>query len=429
MANEYTTGMMWSDSLPSWQRDYYSMLMLETLRTKSILVPYCATKTDYAAAKSGVVIYTEVMDTEPNWNALTESSIWLQGAYMDSRTVRILLEIHGDILKFSDYNEIVQYVNLGNMRGLVKDKIGRNQTDYLDILARNAFLTHPNILRFVGGTAATGHARTAITATDLFDPDVAETVRVHLEENEVPGVAKVDDSEGPTIVCVTTPRVIKDIRTGEGSSKWLELQEYAGGGRKFNAEVGSWAGIRFVRTNRLRLRNHGAVAHQTALNGVTVPGQGAAQTVDTVYTVGQSTSTRYITVDDETGFAVGQYITIHDESLNGGAGNPPLQTDGSQETRRIVSIDAGNNRLVLDKPLLKPHADNNLVTNGRDVHASLFMGGPGVVEGIGEAPHPIFPPKYDDLMMVNRYGWRGFLKFQMFRPEFFEVVESAGSTD
>jgi N4-gp56 family major capsid protein len=422
--------MQWSTTNPDWQRDYYSLLLLETLRTKSILVPYTVMKQDYEAANSGVVIFSEVFDTDPNFNALTESNIWLRGAHLDSRTVRIELEIHGDILKFSDYNEIVQYINKGDMRGLVSSKIGQNQVDYLDILARNAFMAHPNPIRFAGGTPATGNARTDITATDLFDPDVAEVVRVHLEENEIPGVASVGDGDGQTIVCATTPRVIKDIRTS-GTSKWLELQEYAGGERKFNSEVGSWAGIRFVKTNRLKLRNHGTVSNQTALDGATVAGQGASATVDTVYTVGQSTSTRYIEVDDASGFSVGEYITIHDQNLNGGAGNAPLQTDGTQETRRIISINTGAtpDQIVLDKPLLKPHVDNDLVTNGIDVHVSIFMGGPGVVYGVGEAPHVITPPKYDDLMMVNRYGWRGFLKMQLFRPEYYEIVESAGSTD
>ena len=91
------------------------------------------------------------MDTEPDWSPLTESDIWLRGAHLDSRTVKIELEIHGDILKFSDYSEIVQYVNKGDMNGLVRDKIGQNQKDYLDILARNAFATHPN--KIFGGNA------------------------------------------------------------------------------------------------------------------------------------------------------------------------------------------------------------------------------------------------------------------------------------
>jgi hypothetical protein len=150
--------------------------------------------------------------------------------------------------------------------------------------------------------------------------------------------------------------------------------------------------------------------------------------VDQVYTVGQANSQRYIEVADVTGFSTGMYVTLHSQNI-GSAGDPPVEGDGTQETRRIVDIDTPNDRLVLAKPLLKPHNSGDYVTNGIDVHSSIFMGGPGVVYGVAEGPHPVFPPKYDDLMMVNRYGWRGFLKMQMFRPEFFEVVESAGSTD
>lgn len=423
MSTFYETGALFSSTLPSWQRDYYSLLLLETLRTKSILVPFCAVKEDFAAADSGVVVFTEVFDTEPNWNPLSEGDIWLRGAHMDSRTVRIELEIHGDILKFSDYSEVVNYVKRGDMRGLVANKIGQNQVDYLDILARNAFLSHP-YPDYAGGKTSRG----ALLAADLFDPDMAETIRVHLEENDIPGVFAVEDGGGNNIACVTTPRVIKDIRTSPGS-KWLEVQEYAGAARKFTSEAGMWAGIRFIKTNRLRLRNHGAVTTQTTLSADAAAGSGARQTVDVIYNVGQSNAKRYIEVTSSAGFAVGQYITIHSQNIGSG-GQPPVEGDGTQETRRIISVDEGGaNRLSLNKPLLKPHLSGDRVTNGIDIHSSLFMGGPSVVAGIGERPGVIMPPKMDDLMMVNRYGWRGFLKFQQFRPEFYEVVESAGSTD
>ncbi len=252
-----------------------------------------------------------------------------------------------------------------------------------------------------------------------------DTMRVHLEENDVPGVTPVSDNDIATLVVGVTPRVVKDIRTAVGTN-WHAAQEYAGSVRLFNGEIGMWNGMRFVRTNRLRLRNAGAVEHQTALAGATVPGQGAAATVDTVYTVGQAAATKYITVDSSTGFEVGQYITIHNHDL----GAVVLESDGSQETRRIVAIDSGGaNRIALNKPLLKPHAERRLRhPRGRRPH-DLTLGGPAVVYGIGEDPHLIQPPVIDDLQILQRIGWRGFLKIQMFRPEFFEVAESAGSTD
>jgi N4-gp56 family major capsid protein len=338
--------------------------------------------------------------------------------YLDSRTVNIGLEWYHDIIKYSDHLDTLAYLNRGDVRGIVRNKLGIAMVEMLDILARNAFLTHPD-KEFMNGRAN----RAALVAGDLFDPDIAEDIRVSLEEDEVPGVASVDDGGGQTIVCVTTPRVIHDIRTAVGSA-WLDVQNYQQTGRKFTSEVGMWAGTRFVKTNRLKMRNHGAVINQTTLAAATVPGQGAAATVDTVYTPGQSTSTRYVTVADSSGFSVGDYVTITAQAL----GTTVLETDGTQETRRVVSIDVGGaNRLAFDKPLLKDHASGDYVTNALDVHGSLFMGGPGIVYGIAERPNVIVPPKYDDAMLINRIGWRGMLKFQLFKPEVFRVVESAGS--
>ena len=71
--------------------------------------------------------------------------------------------------------DVVQYLNNGDYRGLVREKIGRNQVDMMDILARNAFLSHPYPVH-AGGTVAN---REAIKSTDLFDPDFAELARQH----------------------------------------------------------------------------------------------------------------------------------------------------------------------------------------------------------------------------------------------------------
>jgi hypothetical protein len=326
-----------------------------------------------------------------------------------------------DVIKISDYNELTNFWNNGDLTSLVKGKLGQNMTDTIDILARNAFLS-TTYKSFGGGKAS----RAALTSADLFVPDMAELIRTHLEEREVPGVAAVSDADVRGIVCVTTPRVIHDIRVGAGSN-WLDVNSYAGAVRKFTGEAGTWAGVRFLRTNRLVLRNHGAKIAQGTLASATVPGQGAASTVDAVYSVGQSTSTRYITINEAmpAEFVVGRTVTIHSQAL----GDVVLEGDGTQETRRIVSVDAAQKRLVFDKPLLKDHAAGDYVTLAVDVHGSIFMGGPGVVYGVGERAHPLVLPKIDDMGMINRFSWRSFSKMQLFRPEMFEVVETAGSTD
>jgi hypothetical protein len=428
MTNAYETGTLFSANLPEGQRSYYEQLLLETLRMKSILVPYCAVKEDFAARDTGVIIFSEVMDTDPNFNALSESNIWLSGAHLDSRSVQIVLEIHGDTIKISDYNELVNYWANGDLRGLVKGKLGQNQVDYMDLLAREAFLsiddTYITIQDNPGGDIYD------LVQGDVFDPDNAELARIHLEEREIPGVQAVEDGSGATIVCTTTPRVAYDIRNQAGG-QWLEVQEYAGSVRKFNSEVGMWGGVRFVKTNRLWLRNYGLVDHETTLSDNTVVGQGASATVDTVYSVGQTGSTRWVPVAASAAFSVGEYVTIvaaGEAGSDGAGGHPPVASAGSQETRRITALNSGGaNRLTFDRPLMKPHSSGDYVVNGVDIHASIFHGGPAVVYGVGERPHPLVLPVIDDLGMVQRFSWRGFVAFQMFRPEFIEVFYTGGS--
>ncbi len=418
MPEALESGLLTASSLPAGQRAFYEQRLLQTLRTKSILAPFTVMKEDFRARDTGQIVFSEVLDTGVNWNPRGESDIWLKGSHLDSRSITINLNIHGDVIKVSDYNELVNFWNNGDLRGLVDGKLGQNMIETVDILARNAFLSHPN--KIFSGTGNT--SRADLAAGDLFIPDMAELARTHLEENEVPGVQVVDDADLQTIVCATTPRVIHDMRVAAGSN-WLEVQQYAGNARKFSGEAGTWNGVRFVRTNRLRLQNHGVAINQSTLNGATVPGQGAAATVDSVYSPGQPGSTRTVPITLASGFAVGDIVTIHALAL----GTTVLDSDGTQETRRIVAI--STNDISFDRPLLKPHTDGDYITNGVDVHASVFMGGPGVVYGVGERPHPVMLPTIDDLGMVRRLAWRGFMKMQLFRPEFFEVVESAGTTN
>jgi hypothetical protein len=91
----YESGATWSTTLPNSQRTYYEALLLETIRTKSILTPFCKVKEDFAAKDTGVISYTEVLDAEPNWNEVAETAIWLTGSHLDSRAVSIALAIYG----------------------------------------------------------------------------------------------------------------------------------------------------------------------------------------------------------------------------------------------------------------------------------------------------------------------------------------------
>lgn len=299
----------------------------------------------------------------------------------------------------------------------------------LDILAMNAHLEAPNAT-FIGGKAN----RFELTEADVYDPDVGTIAKLYLEELNIPGVAVANSADQTAVLALTSPRVTHDMRKtvdGNGVSKWWDKMKYANPSLLLRGEEGSWDGVRYLRNNRLTLRNYGKVTTQAALAAPTVPGQGAAATYQG-YSVGQSTSVRYVQLEPggAADFAPGMKVTIHsalDVTEDGGGGYAPNRSDGTQEERKIVSVDLAQDRLVFDRPLMKPHAAGDWVTKGLDLGATIVMGGPAVVYAVAERPHPIFPPKIDDRLMINRIGWRGFLKFQMFRPEYVHVIWSAVS--
>ena len=290
----------------------------------------------------------------------------------------------------------------------------------------NSHLTAPNV-QYAGGATS----RFDLTTSDLYDPDLGELAYTHMEELGIPGVMSVSDGGSQSVLGLTSPRVLHDIRT-QNNAAWIDWKKYADPQIKMRHEAGSWGGVRYLKSNRLLLRNYGAVIDQTTLSAPTVVGQGAAASVDG-YNVGQSTSTRYVTVTDSSAFSVGQHVTFHSQNVNdadGAGGYAPSREDGTQEIRRITALNAGGaNRLTLDKPLMKPHASGDYVTVGVTLSPVIILGGPAVVYGVTERPNMVVPPKYDDLMRINRVGWRAHIKFQMFRPEWIEVIWAAVTTN
>ena len=427
MAFTFDTGSVVSGTLTGGLRPFYDQMLLDTLRNNSVYVPYVETKVDFAAKAAGQMVFSEVYDTEPYWNAISETSYFLSGMQMGSRSVTLNVALYGDVMKFSDFTEYVNFFNNGDFRGLVQGKLGQNMVETLDILAMNAFNSAPFV------TYAGGHTnRFQITSTDIFDPDLGGLAFTHLQERLIPGLVNISDGGEPAVIGITSPRVIHDIRTGTPTvqTKWIDILKYQHAEMKMKNEVGAWDGVRYVKSTRARHRNAGKVIFQSTLTSNTIPQQGGAASVFGVYTTSaDAVAPRTVPVVSSSGFAVGQYVTIHSQTVNDADGSgafAPNKDDGTQETRLIISI--GSNVLSFDKPLLKAHLAGDYVTNGVDLNYSNIIGGPAVALGVAEMPTIVMPPKMDDLQMLNRIGWRMFGKFQMFRPEWTELIISGGSS-
>jgi hypothetical protein len=247
-----------------------------------------------------------------------------------------------------------------------------------------------------------------------------------------------------TIFCITSPGVVHDLQqeadgSNRASNQWINTMQYADAMRIANREVGAYHNVRFVETNDAILFNCGEITAQTHLSESHTAGEGspdpATTTVDGAYHVGQPSKQHWLQVDDVTGFAVHDIISVHlTRTSDFGITNGADHRDGTKEDHRIVAIDVGNDRLVLDKPIMQDFTVDlggsvyGYVTSGRHVHTAIFVGAPtGVVLGVNQPPKLHTPPNIDDVEAMHRFSWDAYLRYQLFEPEVFEVAFLSGS--
>jgi hypothetical protein len=202
-----------------------------------------------------------------------------------------------------------------------------------------------------------------------------------------------------------------------------------------------------VQSPKLVLWNCGALIAQAPISAAIHAGDGApvpsTTKVDNTYRVGQTSAgiVNYIQLGTFgtgaiTDIHVNDIVTVHlTRSSAYGVTNGVNYAEGTLSNRRVVAVDTGNARITLDTPIMIDMATDlgagvyGYVTKGRNIHASIFVGGPqAIVSGVALPPRFHAPPPVDDFEMVQRFSWDGYLGYQVYAPEVFEVVFSAGTT-
>lgn len=343
-----------------------------------------------------------------------------------------------------DYDDLVTFWKLNGQAGLVRiinNGLGHMMMRSMNLLARNAFLSNTFAMYGANGTSFN-----SVTSGDKISTRLIHDIHLGMSEREVPYTRNPDGSAPfGNIICITTPGVLSDLRNEvANNSKGIEFinaMSYANATQLISGEVGTYAGVRFVQTNDACLYNAGEIDVQASIGAAVAAGDGAPDSastaVDGAYFVGQpgAQATHYIAVDDVTGFEVGRRVTIHvDRTSAFGITNGVDYRDGKATTRRIVSIDVGNNRLVFDEPLMEDFSTDlgggvyGYVTQGRNIHATTFIGGTdGVVAGNLRAPEVRVIDPVDDFKAMYRVSWSGRFGYQVFEPHVFENVFLAGS--
>lgn len=429
------------------QRNWYDPILIDVWRQRSVFRPILTFTKNNAGPRAKVMTISQVLDPHADTTPLALRQLWMESMHIDSRAVEITFQHNGAKIAYHKYDDMITYWKQDNVAGLAriaKKSLGVAETDLNDMLARNAL---------IGGAEQTGYLLymgdatdfSTIDVGDVYDPDIGSDIWLGMAQRNVPGAMNPrGNGAGGTMVCYTTPGVIYDIQNNAG---WLSVNEYLQNQSLLNYEVGTYKNVRYVATNKCVLWNCGAIACQAPISQAHNAGDGspdpATTKVDGTWKTGQDGVTHYIQLGDFTsgslggvGIVVNDIITIHKtRTAANGVTNGVNYQEGTLMNRRVVAIDTDNGRIQIDQPILVDY-DTDLgagvfgyVTKGRNVHASIFIGGPNaIVAGVFQQPQMYELDPIDDFKAIYRFSFDQYLGYQPYSPEVFEVVFSAGST-
>jgi len=434
------------------QRTWYDPELISIYRRGALFTPTIQFVKNLGDVRATKMVMTQLMDPHPDFTAMAVRQIWMPASHIDSRAVEITFSRYGGKVAYTIYDDLVTYWRQNNQEGIrqiMRGALGQHMIDVLDMLARNAYLKgalDSGYILYQGG----GTSFNDLGTTDTFDINLALDIWLGMAgRDSANAINPISGANGGSIICYTTPGVIYDIQKGtDGKDGWVAVNQYANPGALLRNEVGAYKNVRFVQSPKLVLWNTGALIAQGTISAAINAGDGAPNPgttkVDATYMVGQTTGgvKNYIAVGSWTTGAlsninVGDVISIHTSRTSSfGITNGVDFQEGTLTNRRVVAkVDSSPDQLVLDKPIL---VDMNTdlgggvyayVTKARNVHGSIFVGGSnGIVSGVALPPRFHAPAPVDDFEMVQRFSWDGYLGYQTYDPNVFEVIFSAGTT-
>jgi len=420
------------------QRTVYVPELLDVYRRTSLFYGLVTYGVNLLGQRTGKMVFTQVMDPDPNIATLDNRQIWLPQIYMDSRQLEITCARYGDKIMMNKYDDMITYWKQSGSAGLrpiISQRLAPHMVQSLDLLARNAFLDKA-VLMFSGSASDFE----SLASSDTFDLGVCRAV--HLGADYQP-----DPVTNP-LIGISSPSALYTVRNND-SGEFISRLKYTDTRRMINYEVGEYEGVRFAQHPTVTLWNCGHVLAQTTIDVSVDLGAGAPDPATTkvegVWQVGQASATHYVTVGDTTGFQAGDQVTLHiyragdsstfDSALDSKlkATNGVLFTDPTAVVREVYEVVDGT-KLSFTEPITTDDFQTDLgggvygyVTKGRPVHATVFLKGPrGVVAGVLQPPQTYNPAPIDDTESIYRFAWDSYMKYQQMYPRRFEVYFHAG---
>lgn len=376
------------------------------------------------------------------------------GQPFDSRQRRFTTKRFGDKVQLHKSDNIFQQWQMNGSRDwrpLLQGVLGNNIVRKHELLARNVWFGGPTNYWTYGGSAT---SIATIGSGDKFSFAIVNAWNLRLGNV---GTTFIPGDAANAKVCYIPPGAKYDFfqslpaASGNEASLFRDVSVYGSQTPILRYEIGTYKNIRFVETpndeyglNPNVLYNVGAISFQHAVTQPIRQGDGAPDpattAVENIWYVGQKNTTHYLQLEDfaTNDYAAGDLVTIHIKRTSAyGVTNGVDPLDTRAIVRRVVSVDATNNRLTLDRPIMRNFTAGFVgasvtgattgtfyayVTKGRHIGFSLVLGSR---EGVGaKVLQPVqfyTPVPIDDFESVWRFTWDAIEGYQVKEPAAFEL--------
>jgi hypothetical protein len=390
---------------------------------------------------------TSVILPNVNIAPISARQLWIDSSRFDSAARTLSTRRFGSKVSYHVEDPMITYWEsqgggANAIQKLVNEGLGHMMMEMAELRVRNTYLS--NTFKLFGDGSGTDFSH-----IDSINKRLTTSVLREIQLGMQIRGAPFAQGEGPAaLICVTTPSVYFDL-SGEISATgnenaFVDVMKYRDAQRIFNGEIGSYHGVRMIVTPYAYLYNCGPIVRQTTISAAANAGDGVnpASKVDDVWKVGQTSGiTNYVqllavgTQGAEDAIKADDILTFHlTRGSTYGVPNGVLYTEGTLFNVRVVSVDYGNNRVVLERPLPWDFATDlgagvyGYATKGRHLSTSTFIGAiNGVVHAVKQPPRLYAPPAVDDFESVRRFSFDVRDDYHLWEPSFFEVHVGAGT--
>lgn len=232
MADAYT-----STSALGLDQAAYDLAIRKPLRSKLYFDPIANVKPAASNQTGSSVVFRTVNDLAIATTPLSET-VDLDAVALTDATVTLALAEYGNAVLRTMLAELTAYAPLSPE---IANRVGYNAGLSQDTLAAVQLVAGTSVIRGTGDGSAPA-SRVATAATDTLSPNDVRRAVALLRSRNVDPLPQANDA----YIGFIHPDVVYDFQSDTGAAGWLQPANYSDVQKRWNGEIGTFHGVRFI---------------------------------------------------------------------------------------------------------------------------------------------------------------------------------------